>query len=566
MARGPRQPTLDELLSRLSEGIKDGTRLPNIRKYAPHEKQYLFHSSPKKRKLYIGGNRSGKTTAGVCEGIWRATGKHPYRPELNLPGVVPSRGRVVGVDFIQGIDKIIVPQYKQWTPPSELAGGSWEKAYSSGSRTLSFANGSFIEFMSYDQDLDKFAGTSRHWIHFDEEPPRPIWVECLARLVDTDGEFWITMTPVEGMTWIYDDLYENNLDNPDGPVEIITINTYENPYLTESGIKGLEDVIDDDDKTARLGGNFVTVGGRIYKEFDPTPGSGQVLPDAIDDPATMFPERQWQWLLCLDHGLNNPTAALWLAIDPQGFIVCFDEYYEADRTVDQNAKAIKQIISKHGRNPDLLVADPSIKNRSPLTGTSIQQEYIKYGLPFTLGNNDVSAGIVRTKKYFKRRKYVSAPWDRPLFYGGPTPGTDTSLWLPPKEWEEPYGLYISPKCIKLIWELKRYRWQTYANKKLAFERNAYEVPNKKDDHACDALRYGIMSRPDLYAADTTHDTRSARELMSEIDRKLAETANPLGIDDPHGRLEHHDWQPLSQGTHGPLNEGWEYDEHMGGYY
>src|SRR5699024_4390960 len=163
----------------------------------PHAKQLQFHRSNKQMKLYIGGNRSGKTVGGVTEGIWRASGTHPYRPELNER--VPTQGRVIGVDFVNGVEKIIFPQYQQWLAPSMLRGGSWETAYDKVLRTLHFDNGSTIEFMSYDQDLDKFAGTSRDWVHFDEEPPLSIFNENRARLIDTDGDYWITMTPVEGM-------------------------------------------------------------------------------------------------------------------------------------------------------------------------------------------------------------------------------------------------------------------------------------------------------------------------------------------------------------------------------
>jgi phage terminase large subunit-like protein len=208
--------SMDEALLLLSEGLSDTARAPNIKRYKPHEKQHLFHASTKKKKLYIGGNRSGKTTGGVCEDIWRATCRHPYRPDLNEIG--PNRGRVVAVDFVNGVEKIIFPQFQQWLYPSALKGGAWETAYNKLLRTLTFSNGSTIEFMSYDQDLDKFAGTSRHWIHFDEEPPKSIYIENMARIIDTDGDFWITMTPVEGMTWVYEDLYEQNHNNADGVV------------------------------------------------------------------------------------------------------------------------------------------------------------------------------------------------------------------------------------------------------------------------------------------------------------------------------------------------------------
>lgn len=555
---------MEDFFFQMGERIKEQSRLPNIRKYEPHEKQFKFHSSFKKRKLYIGGNRSGKTTGGVCEGVWRATGTHPYRPELNLQ--LPNRGRVVGVDFTQGIDKIILPQYKQWTPASELLGGTWDKAYDRGGRVLNFKNGSTIEFMSYDQDLDKFAGTSRHWVHFDEEVPRPIWVECLARLVDTNGEWWLTMTPVEGMNWIYDDVYEKNVNNPDGTIEVIEINTLENPYLTAEGIKGLMDVIDADDTTARIGGNFVTVGGRIYKNFDPTPGSLQVLSEPIDEPAKMFDERNWLWIMGLDHGLNNPTAVLWMAVDPNGFCVVFDEYYHAERTIDQNAKGIKEIIARHGRFPDLLVADPTIKNRQAISATSIQEEYQRAGLSFTLGNNDVKAGIVRVKKYLNTHKYVSTPRNRPEFFGGPKPGTELDLFKLPEGSDEFPRLRITPNCQKLIWEMKRYRWATYTNKKLAFERNAYEEPNKKDDHACDTLRYMIMTRPDLVGNNSSLNAESAKEVMNRLGQELTLSGNGnFAFDDPNGITDNPEWQPSVHGT--PSSEGaWEFDEHMGGMY
>ncbi len=559
----PKAVDWTDALLNLGDAVKSQTVAPNIKKYSPHEKQHIFHSSRKKRRLYIGGNRSGKTTAGVCEGIWRASKTHPFNPALNEI-VGPTRGRVVAVDFGKGVDQIIIPQYKQWTPPNYLRGGVWERAYDSGARILHFANGSTIEFMSYDQDLDKFAGTSRHWIHFDEEPPRPIWVECLARLVDTNGDFWVTMTPVEGMTWVYEDLYEGNVDNPDGDVEVLEINTFENPYLTEEGIKGLMQVIDDDDTTARIGGKFVTVGGRIYKNFDPTPGAAQVLADPIDEPKITF-GRDWLWIMALDHGLNNPTAVLWLAFDPNGFGVVFDEYYKTERTIAENAAAIKQIIAEHGRYPDLLVADPSLKNRQATNKLSIQQEYQSYGLSFIMGNNDVKAGIVRTKKYFDKYPYVSSGASRPAFMGGPADGTNKDLWVPPTgEDNLLYRLRISPKCVNLIRELKLYRWMTYTNKKLAFERNPYEEPNKKDDHAADALRYAIMTRPELRSNKEGPAELAKEALFQEMDQRLAAAAPEIAMADP----EHRDaagWNPNTDGIPSTDTQ-WDFDEHMGGYY
>jgi phage terminase large subunit-like protein len=546
-----------EFLLELSDRLKEVSRAPNIGKYKPHEKQHKFHSSKQRKKLYIGGNRSGKTTGGVTEAIWRATCTHPYRPDLNALG--PTRGRVIAVDFPNGVEKIIFPQYKQWVKPSMLRGGSWETAYDKFLRTLHFVNGSTIEFMSYDQDLVKFAGTSRHWIHFDEEPPHPIYVENLARLIDTDGDFWITMTPVEGITWVYDELYEKKIDKQDDPdvdVLIIEINSLENPYLSGGAIESFLDGVDEDEVTARIGGRFVQVGGRVYKNFDPTVGGLHVLTDPIDDPKEYF--RNWLWICSLDHGLNNPTAVLWIAIDQNGFGVVFDEHYAKEWTIDMHAKEIQKRVREHGRAPDLFVADPSIGARNGVTGTSIQQEYIKHGIVWTLGNNDVKAGIVRVKKYWRPIEYVGLR-KHPLFVRDDDPAFNTF----PR-------LRISPKCSNLIWELKRYRWKTYANKKLAYENNAYDEPHKKDDHAADSLRYALMTQPDLFAESEAERNAS---LKGRVDDAMAEFSNlsdsmvtiidpfSRNLNDPHDRIG----AGWSEGNSTPSSDGtgWQFDEHLG---
>ncbi len=544
----------DDFLQQLNERLKEVSRAPNIKKYCPHEKQFLFHKSIKKRKLYIGGNRSGKTTGGVCEGIWRATGTHPYRPDLNLIG--PTNGRVVGVDFNQGIDKILIPQYKQWCYPSALKGGSWENAYDKGPRTLHFANGSTIEFMSYDQDLDKFAGTSRHWIHFDEEPPHHIWKECLARLIDTDGDYWITMTPVEGMTWIYDELYEENVGNAEGNVLVIEINTLENPFLKAEAIQNFIGSVDDDDVATRIGGAFVQQGGKIYKNFDPTPGKNQVLDLEIDNPAKMFPKRDWTWIIALDHGLKNPTAVLWMAVNRDGFIVVFDEHYRNELDIQQHSEFINRKIAEHGASPDLWVGDPSIINRNAVSMSSVLDEYQKYGLSWMGGNNDVRSGIIRVKRYFNPAKVINPRYDHPLFLRELSLNADSTK---PREFAR---LRITRNCVETIKEARKYRWKTYANKKLEYENNSQDIPHKKDDHAMDALRYAIMTQPDLVGGEET---------MSELGQSVNDAldkisfANELERADPNNLLDPYNNWTLNNDIP-QTDNGWDLDEHMGGVW
>jgi hypothetical protein len=236
---------------------------------------------------------------------------------------------------------------------------------------------------------------------------------------------------------------------------------------------------------------------------------------------------------------------LWSAVSKHGQIITFHEHYQKEWTVKQHAEEIRRINKSFGREPDLYVADPSIKNRNAVTNTSIHQEYVAHGIAFTLGNNAVKDGIVRVKGYLA----PSHRNTRTEVVNGKTVKTLLPMWQ------------VTPNCQKLIWEMKRYRWKTYQQKKLQYENNAYEEPQKKDDHACDSLRYMIMTRPDLRADDSFAD--NIDEIVNRFG-VVQPTSRYSEIADPNELMEDENWTtdntiPLRQGE-------WEFDEHMGGVY
>jgi phage terminase large subunit-like protein len=452
----PRQPNKkDENFSfkdfalGLSERVALQAVRPNIHGYIPHDKQVKFHSAQRRHRLYIGGNRSGKTTGGIAEDIWWLTGRHPYRA-VPQGGV---RGRIVGVDFVNGIEKILLPEFKRWCPVADLRGGTWSSAWDTQERTLHFENGSFVEFMSYDQDVDKFAGTSRHFIHFDEEPPLDIYIECIARLVDTGGSWWMTLTPVMGMQWMYDDIYVPGNQDKDSEIDVIEVEMYENPHLGQAEIQSFLQSLPEEDRDARVKGKFQRRGGVIYRHY-----SKDV--HVIDD--FELPLTGGEVYASLDHGFNNPTAWLWHYVSPDGEVVTFDEHYESEMIVDDHAAQVLMMNRMHKRDPIIYVGDPAIAQRTGVTGDSIQTQYAINGIGITLGSNDVLAGINKVNAYLKKERW-----------------------------------HITRNCENLLRELPKYRWKTWANKKSARDNNPYDVPHKKDDHACDSARYFFTLMPDL---------------------------------------------------------------------
>lgn len=447
----------------MAQGLRVAATRPSIHGYQPHGKQIAFHSSSARIRALFGGNRSGKTVGGATEVVFRTTGTSPFA-RVKPP---PVHWRVVAVDFKDGVEKIVKPEIARWMPPSALQYGSWEESYDKELRTLTLENGSTIEFMSYEQDTEKFAGTSRDGVWHDEEPPREIYVENQMRLIDKGGLSILTMTPLEGMTWVYDDVYLRAQIDP--TVEVWEVDMSDNPFLNTVEMEAILSGLTKEEREARAHGKFVQIGGLIYKEFSDR---------NIRKP--FIPPKDWLWVAGLDHGHNNPTAWGWTAISPDGDMVLFDEWYRSGHIVSYHAQKVHEFNALHERVPDYYVGDPSIRNVDPITGTSVLIEYINHGIPIILGNNDVKAGIDLVKK--RIIGIGDPPTNRP-------------------------SLYVTSNCVNTIREHQRYRWAKWATRRGNEEHNKKEEPVKKDDHTCDMLRYVVASRPQMEDGQTVPEKK-----------------------------------------------------------
>jgi hypothetical protein len=241
------------------------------------------------------------------------------------------------------------------------------------------------------------------------------------------------------------------------------------------------------------------------------------------------------WVASLDHGFRNPTAWLWHAVNFEGRVITFREHYASGLVIAQHAEIVKKINGEYGKEPDYYVGDPSIKNKNPVSGTSVWEEYAKFGVPIVLGNNDVQAGIIRTASYLKP---VKDEHDNLV-----------PFWL------------ITENCDKTIWEIKRYRWASWAHKRTEQDHNVKEEPVKKDDHAMDSCRYFFMSRPDLRAEMPLTDDDQFQRLVNT--QKHSDAINPwkgqtLRDWENEGSTEWNKEYAMSE------QGNWQTDEMMGG--
>lgn len=437
---------LHELVAAIGSQLADVSRKPNVLTYSPNKNgQEQFHQSEAQGRLLVGSNRGGKTVAGSCETTWRLTGRHPFL-KTHEP---PVAGRVLTVDYDNGADQIIEPAISQWLPPSELRNGSWEDSYNRRRHLLTLRNGSTLEVKTHQQELEALAGTARHFLWCDEEPPKAHFYESITRLLDYNGVYFITMTPVEGMTWVYNELVERQGDNN---VEVINISVLDNKHISEEARNLLGKDLSDEDKQIRIDGQFIPKGGLVLKEFS---RENNVIRPGV-------PSKAWSWYLSIDHGYNNPSGIYWHAVSPSGLIITFYEHYRSQWTVKMHAGRIKEINKELGYSPAMTVGDPSMSQRSAVTGASILVEYRNEGVPVIPGKRDVAGGINKMNEYLRQKK-----------------------WL------------ITENCVNLLREIRTYRWKTYQSSKVADQSNKREDPNKKDDHGVDSCRYLFSFMPDL---------------------------------------------------------------------
>ena len=440
-----------------------------------HLKQIEFHQSAKRIRALFGGNRTGKTVGGAVESVWYSTGEHSYKKNLKPYINRPNRGWVVSLTNEVQRD-VAQKEILKWLRPDQIV----DVVMRVGAKTdiehgiidlllVRHVSGgtSTIGFKTVEQGREKFQGTSQHWIWFDEEPPKEIYDECLMRLLDTQGDFWLTMTPLKGLTWAYDVIYDNENNNPE--VQYWTMEWKDNPFLSLSEIKYLETTIPESEREARQHGRFVALSGLVYKEFREE--------IHVIDP---FPiPHGWYDKISIDPGYSAPLSCHFYACDDEGTVYVIAEHYVKEQQVEWHAGEIKKIAKKMGwpftQSGKLLsVMDTAATQKTINAEQTAAELFTQHGIIPQFVNKDVFVGTQRVRQYLTLR---------PLPDGHPE-----------KE-KYPNGkprIFIFKTCPKMIWEIKKYRWEETSDGQPS------ESPRKTNDHAMDELRYYVMSRPNPF--------------------------------------------------------------------
>jgi hypothetical protein len=246
-----------------------------------------------------------------------------------------------------------------------------------------------------------------------------------------------------GRNWIYRLFNEQKIGT------LITTNTFDNeknlPPDYIPGLKKLPKRLQD----RYLYGSDADMEGSVFDEFNFE--RNIIAPFEVP--------KEWNRIIALDHGVTNPTAVAWGAVDFDGVVYIYDEHYEAGKIISYHAEQIKK---RDNSNVHTWLIDPSCNAKiNSKNGQlySVVDEYSDNGLYFSPADNAMLAGINRVNEYFKQNK-----------------------------------LKIFKNCTHIVQDVSNWRWKAL---KPGIERNQPEQPEDKDDHGCDVVRYLIASRPVL---------------------------------------------------------------------
>lgn len=396
-------------------------------------------------------HNSGKTFAGCLRALLLS--QHPNSFGLIGRSTYPELRDTTRRTFFE----VCPPEYYD-----EAHGGQWKPS----DNHLRLVNGSEIIFRHLDTISEKeLLSLNLGWFFIDqaEEIGEQVFriLQSRLRLNTVPNRYGFVICNPEPGNWIDNMFRKPVLENKANPnFHFIESASTDNPHLPADYVPMLRETYPEEMVKRFVEGRWDVMENQIYSEYD---YKTHVI-QPFDIP------QGWEKIVAVDHGMVNPTCALWAALDYDGNVFIIDEYYSPG-IVSEHAKAI---IKKTGEQEiSLWLIDPSTQAKTrEKEGQmwSVMEEYEDCGLYFTPANNEKLAGINRVKEFLKLQKNRRNPITKEV----PSP-----------------RLFIFKNCIDLIAEMPQYQWRKLRG--LA-SRNSLEQPRDFNDHAVDALRYIIMSR------------------------------------------------------------------------
>lgn len=398
--------------------------------YKPHAGQKAFHACNAKIRLMVTGNRFGKTTASVFEAIWLALGIHPFHKIR-----IPNRGKLYCESYATFMESIAI-KFEEWLPKKYLDKRKPVTKNPLGQITgYNFANGSMIKVGTYDQKEAKSESSNWHWVGFDEPPSRELYVANLRGVIDFGGLMWFSMTPLSE-PWIFDELYEPGLNKSKKYVEVFEGDSRDNPHLDKESLQIFMDELTPQEFDVRVKGKFKKLQGLVIDTYDPF--LSDIDPFELDERFVIYEG--------LDPHPSKPNAALWKAVDPDGFRYAVAELWfdGGIRDFGLEVAATRQELCRKGARLVDSVADTSL-NQKDMAFKINQFDEFKRALR-EMGEEVVPVLVNKAQGLFASIQKLKDVF-RPVILNQEQP-----------EVRRPHEYLFKGQCPRYKWELAHHQW------------------------------------------------------------------------------------------------------------
>lgn len=422
--------------------------------YKPHPKQLLFHESKARFKVPVCGRRFGKTAMGARE----------LEPILMEPN---RRIWIVGPTYDLGEKEFRIIWNDMIIKMGLGRERSVKRSYAKkqGDLSMEFPWGTRLEVRSAERP-ENLVGEGLDYVIMSEaaKHTQDTWDRFIRpALTDKRGSATFSTTP-EGQNWIYK-LWRMGRDPSEPDFESWRFPSWDNPYVYPGGALDPEILLakrttSDEIFKQEYGADFTSFSGKVYSEWDESTHVQRVpfnpaLPNYV----------------AFDWGFAAPMAAIEFQVDSFDRVRVWREHYKTRMRLKDYLAEMKARPQPDGYRIDLCFGDAA----DPEAVVSVSEDFSPcYADPRSkTGSNDgnfVSGkreGIELVQGFLKQQE--TGDMDE---FGTPR--------------YEPW-LMVDHSCTNLIHEFNNYRIVDSVAKK-----DPREATYLKDDHALDALRYGLM--------------------------------------------------------------------------
>ncbi|HPF54112.1 MAG TPA: phage terminase large subunit [Clostridia bacterium] len=331
--------------------------------------------------------------------------------------------------------------------------------YNQTRRTFTFPNGSVIRLGYCDaaKDVYQYQGQEYDVVgleeatHFTEEQTQ--FITTCNRTVRSDfsPRMYYTCNPGGvGHAWVKRLFIDRSYraSERDSDYLFIPARVVDNPVLMQNNpdyittLQNLPEPL----RKAYLDGNWDVLKGQYFSEFD---RDRHVVPNA------KIPEA-WRRFRAMDWGYNDPCCVLWCAVGPEGSIVVYRELYVRQLLSSQVAQKVCALTGNE--RIAYTVASPDAWQQRGISaeGRSIAEVFAQNGVHLLPADNSRVIGWQRVREALAL-------------------GADGRA-----------KLAIQESCTELIRTLPLLTFD---------EHDSEDVADTCEDHAPEALRYALMSRP-----------------------------------------------------------------------